>query len=463
MCIIKTESIKQAVYKLCYEANTHLSKRAYEKILAAYSSASTPVAKAHFASILENAKIAYEARRPLCQDTGQVLVFLYIGQNVQIVGDDLVEAVNSAVEKCYCENYFRKSVVKDALFNRENTKTNVPSIVYTEMVSGDKIRIDVLIKGAGSENKSQAKMLLPTSSKEDVKKYVADCILASGMSSCPPLFVGVGIGASFDRAGVMAKQALVMENYQSEEHEQFANEIKELVNNSVSNELGENYLLDVSVKSAQTHIACLPVSVCINCHSSREASCEITENGILFLDEGYDFVDVKPSSLLDYVKIDSSEIEKIRNLNNGDDVLLSGEIYVARDAAHARLFEMIARGEKLPFEIKDKIIFYAGPCPKNPNEVIGPVGPTTSSRMDKFAPDLYSMGLLATIGKGERGHEVYKALKENNAIYFTMTGGVASSVSRCVESSEIIAFDDLGAEAIYKLKVNSMPLRVCLG
>lgn len=460
MTMIDTKIIKEAVYKLCYEANIALSNKVYSKILNAYNSVSDKNVKMIYSSILKNAKIASEIQRPLCQDTGQVLVFLTIGQNVQIVGEDLESVINSAVEDCYIDNFFRKSVVKDALLSRVNTKTNTPAIIYSEIVSGDEIRIDILIKGAGSENKSKANMLLPTSSKEEIKRYIADCVLESGTNSCPPLFIGVGIGASFDKASLLAKKALLIDSSENKELDYFAKEIKNYINERAQKEFTQAYVLDLNIITAQTHIACLPVSVSINCHSSREASCIIKNNEISYLNKKYDFIEIEDDFFIDLKEVKTSEFEKIRNLKQNEHILLTGEIIVARDAAHARLLELINKNENLPVPIKDQIILYAGPCPSKQDEIIGPIGPTTSSRMDVFAPIFYEKGLLATIGKGERSLEVQDSIKKNSGVYFTITGGIASLLATKVEKSEIIAFEDLGAEAIYKLQVNKLPVKV---
>lgn len=460
MTTIDIEIIKKAVYKLCYDANIRLSNKVYSRILNAYNTVSHEEVKSIYASILQNAKVAFENQRPLCQDTGQVLVFLSIGQKVQLNGESIEKVVNEAVESCYTDNFFRKSVVKDALLERVNTKTNTPAIIYTEIADGNEIRIDVLIKGAGSENKSKAAMLLPTASKEEIKKYIADCVLESGISSCPPLFVGVGIGGSFDRASVLAKKALIMDLNENQELNSFAEEIKNYINENAPKEFCQSYVLDLNIITAQTHIACLPVSVTINCHSSREASCIIKNGEINYLNEKYDFSDVKEDNFPVLPEIKTTEIERIRNLKIGEQILLTGEIFVARDAAHLRLFEMIERNEKLPIEIKDKIIFYAGPCPSKPGETIGPIGPTTSSRMDRFAPTLYERGLLATIGKGERSQQVCDSIKKNSSVYFTLTGGIASLIASKVKKSELIAFEEFGAEAIYKLQVEKLPVKV---
>lgn len=460
MAVINTDLIKEAVYKLCYDANIRLNKNVYTKIVNAYQNSSSPEEKKTLSYILQNAKTAYEIKRPLCQDTGQVLVFLELGQNVHIEGEDLNEAINSAVQKSYEDNFFRKSIVKDALLKRENTKTNTPIIIYTDIVQGDSLKIDILIKGAGSENKSKSEMLLPTASKDEIKEYITKSVLESGTSACPPLFIGVGIGGTQDKSVLLAKRALITAN-EDEEIQDFAAEIKDYINKNAPKGFEGNYVLDLSIITAPTHIACMPVSISINCHSSRKMSCTIKNCKIIYNDNDYEFIEVENNDASSK-KINTSQINEIKNLKQGENIFLSGEIYVARDAVHKKLIELIKENKPLPIEIKDKIILYAGPCPSKPGEIIGPIGPTTSSRMDKYAPTLYDMGLLATIGKGERSEEVEEAIKRNSAKYFTLTGGIASLIAQKVTKSEILAFEELGAEALYKIEIGNLPVRVAI-
>lgn len=459
MIKINTDLIKEAVYKLCLEANTRLDKKSYEKILNAYNTTSDENLKTTFKYILKNAKKAFENKTALCQDTGQVIVFLTIGQNVFIEGEDLYNAINSAVERSYRENFFRKSTVKDALCDRTNTNTNTPVIIHTEIISGDEVRIEILIKGAGSENKSKSKMLLPTASKEDIKQFVAKSVIESGLSSCPPLFVGIGIGGTADKSAYLAKKAL-LKGDEKKEIKVFAEDIKEFINENSPADFPENYVLELNIISSPTHIACLPISVSINCHSSRKAGCIIKEGKIFYDIEDYAFIDPKINNANNSKKLNTSQTEEIQNLKEGDNILLSGELYIARDAAHKRIIELIEKKQKLPIEIKDKIIFYAGPCPAKPGTIIGPVGPTTASRMDNYAETLYNMGLLATIGKGERSENLKKIIRKNNGIYFTLTGGIASLISEKITKCNTIAFEELGAEAIYKIQVKNFPLKI---
>ena len=453
MSEISTKIIKEAIYKLCYEANTCLNDKVYSKVLNAYNQTNGEE-KQILKAILQNAKIAYENKMPLCQDTGQVIVFVEIGQNVKLTGEFIEDAINSAVEECYCNNYFRKSVVKNAVFDRENTKTNTPCIIYTNFVQGDEIKLQVLIKGAGSENKSKLEMMLPTSTEEDIVENVGKIILSAGENACPPMFVGIGIGATADKAFVMSKKVLLLN-----EEDNLGLKIKNYVNSKAPEKYKNTFVLDAKVLTDSTHIACMPVAVTINCHSERFSSCTIKNEEIIYEHKTPNFIDIEENSS-DKKIINTKDIEQIRELKQGDEVLLNGEIYVARDMAHKKLFDLMQNNKQLPIDIKDKIIFYAGPCPKKEGQISNSIGPTTASRMDKFAPYLYENGLLATIGKGNRSEGVVVSIKENKAKYFSIQGGVAAFLSEKIEKSEIIAFEELGAEAIYKLEVKNFPIKV---
>ena len=357
------------------------------------------------------------------------------------------EAINSAVEKCYIENFFRKSVVKNAVFNRDNTKTNTPAIIHTKIIQGDEINIKVLIKGAGSENKSKLEMMLPTSSQDEIVDKCSELILCAGKNACPPMIVGIGIGGTADKASILSKEVLICDNFTQEELE-----LAEKIKNKV-NEKG-NLVLDIKLKSIATHIACMPVSITINCHSDRFSSCSIKGDEIYYHHKTPNFISFEEKE--EAKEVYTNDIETIKALNIGEEVLLTGEIYVARDMAHKRMLE----AKELPIVIKDKIIFYAGPCPNSPDRVIGSIGPTTAGRMDKFAVELYDMGILATIGKGDRNKAVQEAIKRNNAKYFSVIGGIAALLADKVKKKEIIEYEDLGAEALYLIEVEKLPVKV---
>lgn len=468
--MISSEIIENAIYDLCVEANTVLNKDAFGKILNAYNAEENPDAKQALQLILQNAKMACEKKMPLCQDTGQVLVFVKIGEQCQV--ENLEKSINNAVSKAYEENFYRKSVVKNSLFKRINTKTNTPCIIYTELTQGKELEFNLLIKGAGSENVSKIAMLSPTATQDEILEFVVSVVKKAGDKGCPPYFIGVGIGGTMEYAGILSKKAMLLDENIDEEHKIFAEKIKATVNGlniGATGLGGTSTALDVKILTDFTHIACMPVAVTINCHSLRHAKCVIDEQSEQKASENrkpvhlitYSPYNLKePFNEPDTIKLNSSDIEQLKSLKQGQKVLLSGEIYTARDMAHKRLVDLIENGEKLPFELRDKIIFYAGPCPCAENCVVGSIGPTTSSRMDKFASILYQNGVLATIGKGGRSEEVEKTVKQVGGLYFTVIGGISCYLSEKFIKKELIAFEDLGAEAVYRFEVRDLPLRL---
>ncbi|MDD3435909.1 MAG: fumarate hydratase [Candidatus Gastranaerophilales bacterium] len=458
--MIDVKTIKKVVYDLCVQANTTLPDDVFTKILNAYNSEKNSDAKQALGLILQNAQMACEKKMPLCQDTGQVLVFL----KGKCFPENTYDAINEGVKKAYEENFFRKSTVKNALFDRTNTQTNTPCVIYTEITNSDDIEIELLIKGAGSENVSAAQMLSPTASEEEILEFAVSVVKKAGSKGCPPYFIGIGIGGTIECAGILSKKALLLDENIDENHENLAQKIKNAVNKlniGTAGLGGTSTALDVKILTGFTHIACMPVAVTVNCHSSRHAKNIIDRTGRVHLcttknKKAKSNVGLKAQPT---VKVKTSEIKQIQ-FKQGQNVLLSGEIYTARDAAHKRIVEMLQKGEKLPFDLKDKVIFYAGPCPCQEPCIVGSIGPTTSARMDKFAPILYKNGVIATIGKGERSEEVKKAIKQTGGVYFTVIGGIACYLSEKFKKKELIAFEDLGTEAVCRFEVEGLPLRV---
>lgn len=420
---ISSNVVYEAVYNLIKQANIMLPEKIYNKI----KHSNIDENKKNL--ILENARIAFINKRPLCQDTGQVTIFFEIGQNIAFEGDFIKDTINKAVEDCYRENFFRKSTCKDALYDRGNNGKNTPAIIHMDFIKEDKINILVGIKGGGAENMSTLKMFLPSSSKEEIFEYIKTTAEKAAKKSCPPLSIGIGIGGTIEKCASLAKRALY-----------FGDEI----------DLNINDVFEAKMLTSETHIASLPVCINVNCHSARYAAATISKDGIKYETKPYEFE--KTNTEAKGKQIDTCNIETIKNLQKGDEILLSGTVYTARDMAHKKLVEAIEKGEELPFDIQNTIIFYAGPCPKNETEIIGPIGPTTSSRMDKYAPVLFEKGVLAAIGKGER--------TINDGIYLEAIGGIASYMQKCVTSCEIVAYEEFGPEAIHKLTVEDLPLIV---
>ncbi|MBE7705978.1 MAG: hypothetical protein E7Z91_01870 [Cyanobacteria bacterium SIG30] len=425
--LIDTKEIYKIIYKLAKDANINLPLCVFEKIKNCNSDEDIKN------EILQNAYLAKTKSRPLCQDCGQVVVFIEIGQNIKLEGDYIEDVINKAISDCYTENYFRKSVVIDAINNRDNTKNNTPAIIHTKIIKEDEINILLALKGGGAENTCQIKMFNPTASKEEIFDFIRETAKNAIKFACPPISIGVGIGGVLETSCELAKKALF-------EGEDVDINLKDV--------------FEAKMLTTSTHIANLPVCVNINCHSSRFKKAHINfdnQNYKITFEED-NFTPKKIDLNKEYKKINTNNLEDFKELKIGEKILLSGTIYTARDMAHKRLVDLIKKEEKLPINLKDIFIFYAGPAPKKDNEVIGPVGPTTSKRMDNYAKILYDNGVFATIGKGDR--------QEDLKPYLTATGGVACLLQDCILKSEVVAFEDLGAEAIYKLEIKDMPLTV---
>lgn len=451
MIKIQSKNIEKAVYNLCVKANTEYNRYLYDLLFERFHSSVSNSDKIKYSNILNNIKLAHKTKRPLCQDTGQAIFFVKMGQCVSLEGNTLAESINLGVEKAYRENFFRKSVVKNALFCRDNTDSNTPAIIYTEFTNENTISIDMMIKGAGSENYSDIKMFKPATTKHEIFEFIKSTVISAGEKSCPPLVLGIGVGGTMDYAAVLSKKSFF--HIPDNKENLFIQELREYLSSVTDS------ILDVHLCTSQTHIASLPVAVTINCHSSRHASCVISETNIEYSQNACIFEDVDTRSS-DLREISTSDIEAVRSLKNGEHVLLTGEIYTARDAAHEKIIGFYDKHKSLPFEIRDKIIFYAGPCPATDDEVIGPIGPTTSARMDVFCEFMYSNGLLASIGKGERSDDARNTIKHYNGKYLTAQGGIACLLSKCVKKSEVIAFDELQTEAVRKLYVEKFPVNV---
>lgn len=452
MKIINTNLIEEAVYNLCLQANTQYDGNLYKTIFEHYSQTQDNIKKQKLQNILKNIKLANDTKRPLCQDTGQVMVFVEIGQESYIEGSSINNAINIAVKKAYQDNFYRLSVVENALFNRQNTNTNTPAIIYTDITEGSKIKIKLLIKGAGSENYSAVKMFKPSSEKEEIFEFVKQSIISAGEKSCPPLVLGLGIGGTMDSAAVMSKKAF-FKTQQTAEEQEFINELYKYLN------AFKDEVLDIKLMTSSTHIASLPAALTINCHSTRHAECTIDGTEITYCSNKTDYLEIQ-DTIKSAIEINTNDTERIKSLKIGDNILLTGDIYTARDAAHKRIVEYFKEYDKLPFDLNNKIIFYAGPCPAKPGEAIGPVGPTTSFRMDKFSEFMYSKGVIATIGKGERSKDTEETILKYGGKYFTAQGGIACLLAGCVKKSELVCFEELGTEAVRKLYVEKFPVRV---
>ncbi|HKW82128.1 MAG TPA: fumarate hydratase, partial [Burkholderiaceae bacterium] len=446
----------------------------------AYELEQSPAAKDAIAQILTNSKMCAEGRRPICQDTGIVNVFLKIGMDVRFEGfpAGIEEAVNDGVRKGYLnpDNLLRASIVADPHFERKNTKDNTPAVVHMQLVPGSTVDVQVAAKGGGSENKSKFVMMNPSDSLVD---WVLKTVPTMGAGWCPPGMLGIGIGGTAERAMLMAKQSL-MEDIDMHELKRRGpqNKVEELrielcdkinaLGIGAQGLGGLTTVLDVKISTYPTHAASKPVAMIPNCAATRHAHFVLDGSGPAYLDPPS--LDLWPDVhwAPDYnkskkVNLDTLTKEEVASWKPGDTLLLSGRMLTGRDAAHKRIQDMLAKGEKLPVDFTNRVIYYVGPVDPVRDEAVGPAGPTTATRMDKFTETMLAQtGLISMIGKAERGPVAIEAIKKHNAAYLMAVGGAAYLVSKAIRSAKVLAFEDLGMEAIYEFDVKDMPVTVAV-
>ncbi len=446
----------------------------------AYEVETSPAARDAIAQILTNSRMCAEGHRPICQDTGIVVAFVKIGMNARWDAKrTLDEMINEGVRRAYGlpENKLRASIVADPAGKRLNTKDNTPAVIHVEMVAGEGIDITVAAKGGGSENKSMFEMLNPSDS-------VADWVLAQvphmGAGWCPPGMLGIGIGGSAEKALLLAKESL-MEPIDMPELkargprnniEALRIEIHDRVNALCIGAQGLGGLttvLDVKIRDYPTHAASLPVAVIPNCAATRHVHFHLDGTGPARLDPpdlaSWPRVDWAPDAGTRRVDLDSLTRAEVAAWKPGERLLLNGKFLTGRDAAHKRICALLDAGEPLPagLSFKDRVIYYVGPVDPIGNEVVGPAGPTTASRMDRFTETmLEKAGLLAMVGKADRGPEAIEVIRRHKSAYLIAVGGAAYLVSKAIRSSRIVAFPDLGMEAVYEFEVHDMPVTVAV-
>ena len=436
-------------------------------------------AKAAMAQILVNSRMAALGRRPICQDTGTANVFLQIGHRARLeLSKPLQEVVDDATRRAYAldSNPLRASVVMDPLGSRKNSGDNTPAMLHVEMVEGDTVSVHVSAKGGGSENKAKFTVLNPSGSIAD---WVVATVETLGAGWCPPGMLGIGVGGSSDRAMLLAKQALndpidmpeLLRRGPKDRTEELRLEIHERVNAlgiGAQGLGGLTTVLDVKIRSFPTHAASLPVGLIPNCAATRHVHFTLDGSGPAVLTPP-DLSDW-PEILADKANADARKLDldalddaTLASLEPGQTLLLSGTLYTGRDAAHKRMVELLDKGEDLPVDLRGKAIYYVGPVDAVGDEVIGPAGPTTSTRMDKFTDRILSdTGLKLMVGKAERGPAAIEAIARHKAAYLIAVGGAAYLVSKAIREAEPIAFQDLGMEAIYRLRVEDMPVTVAV-
>jgi fumarate hydratase class I len=448
----------------------------------AYEREQSPAARDAMAQILINSRMCAEGHRPICQDTGIVNAFVKLGMDVRFEpgpGEepkDLQGMVDEGVRRAYLDpdNTLRASVLADPAGARTNTRDNTPAVVTVDLVRGATVEVTVAAKGGGSEAKSKFTMLNPSDSVVD---WVLKTVPTMGAGWCPPGILGIGIGGTSEKAMLLAKQSLMdpidIQDLEARGAKTTAEKLRLELYDKV-NRLGIGAqglgglttVLDVKVLDYPTHAANLPVAMIPNCAAMRHAHFVLDGSGPVFLD---------PPSLEDWpkltydvsgarrVNLDTVTREEAATWKPGEVLLLSGKLLTGRDAAHKRLTDMLKRGEKLPVDFRNRFIYYVGPVDPVRDEVVGPAGPTTATRMDKFTRQMLAeTGLLGMVGKAERGPEAVDAIREYRAVYLMAVGGAAYLVSKAIRGSRLLAFEDLGMEAIYEFDVKDMPVTVAV-
>ncbi|MEN5427260.1 fumarate hydratase [Stenotrophomonas pennii] len=478
MTSIKQEDLIQSIADALQYISYYHPVDYIKSLAAAYEREQSPAAKEAMAQILINSRMCAEGHRPICQDTGIVTVFLEIGMNVR--WDDATMGVedmaNEGVRRAYNhpENKLRASVLADPAGKRVNTRDNTPGVVNVKVVPGDHVEVIVAAKGGGSEAKSKFAMLNPSDSIVD---WVLKTVPTMGAGWCPPGMLGIGIGGTAEKAMLLAKESLMepidinelKARGASNRAEELRLELFDKVNAlgiGAQGLGGLTTVLDIKVKDFPTHAANLPVAMIPNCAATRHAHFTLDGSGPVMLD---------PPSLEDWpqitydaskgtrVDLDAITPADVASWKPGQTLLLNGKLLTGRDAAHKRIVEMLDKGEPLPVDLKGRFIYYVGPVDPVRDEVVGPAGPTTATRMDKFTRQvLEQTGLLGMVGKAERGPAAIEAIRDNKSAYLMAVGGSAYLVSKAIKAAKVVGFADLGMEAIYEFTVQDMPVTVAV-
>jgi len=446
----------------------------------AYEREQGPAAKDAIAQILTNSRMCAEGRRPICQDTGIVNVFLKIGMDVRFDGfaGSIEDAVNAGVRKGYLDNdnKLRASILADPIFERKNTGDNTPAVIHMTVVPGNKLDVTVAAKGGGSENKSKFIMLNPSDSIVD---WVLKTVPTMGAGWCPPGMLGIGVGGTAEKALMMAKEVLMepidmfdlVARGPANKLEEMRIELYEKVNAlgiGAQGLGGLTTVLDVKIATYPTHAAGKPVGMIPNCAATRHAHVTMDGSGPAYLEPPS--LDLWPDVHWqpDYnksLRVDMNTLTRaeVASWKPGQTLLLSGKMLTGRDAAHKRIQDMLAKGEKLPVDFTDRVIYYVGPVDPVRDEVVGPAGPTTATRMDKFTEMMLAQtGLIGMIGKAERGPAGIEAIKKHGVAYLMAVGGAAYLVAKAIKGAKVVGFADLGMEAIYEFEMQDMPVTVAV-
>ncbi|KIF81388.1 fumarate hydratase [Noviherbaspirillum autotrophicum] len=480
MTIIKQEDLIESIAAALQYISYYHPVDYIQHLARAYEVEQSPAAKDAIAQILTNSRMCAEGKRPICQDTGIVNVFLKIGMDVRFEGfkGSIEDAVNEGVRRGYNnpDNVLRASVVADPQFERKNTRDNTPAVIHMELVPGNKVDVQVAAKGGGSENKTKFVMLNPSDSLID---WVMKTVPTMGAGWCPPGMLGIGIGGTAEKAMLMAKQSLMddIDMYELKKRgpqnklEELRIELCDRINAlgiGAQGLGGLTTVLDVKINMYPTHAASKPVAMIPNCAATRHGHFVLDGSGPAY---------IEPPSLSEWpnvhwtpdtekskrIDLNTLTREEVASWKPGQTLLLNGKMLTGRDAAHKRIQDMLAKGEQLPVDFTNRVIYYVGPVDPVRDEVVGPAGPTTATRMDKFTDMmLEKTGLISMIGKAERGPVAIESIKKHKSAYLMAVGGSAYLVSKAIKSAKVVGFADLGMEAIYEFEVKDMPVTVAV-
>ena len=483
MTIIRQEDLIQSIADAFQYISYYHPLDYIQALGEAYAREESPAAKDAIAQILTNSRMAAEGHRPICQDTGIAVVFLKVGMNVQWDAKMSVqEMIDEGVRRAYNhpDNKLRASVLLDPAGKRQNSKDNTPAVVHYEVVAGDEVEVICAAKGGGSENKTKMVMLNPSDSIVD---WVLKTVPTMGAGWCPPGILGIGIGGTPEKAMLLAKESLMdpvnihelrakaASGATLSRVEELRLELMEKVNAlgiGAQGLGGLTTVLDVKIMDYPTHAASLPVAMIPNCAATRHVHFHLDGSGPAHLPtpklEDWPQVTWKAdTNVATRVNLDTLTKEEVASWKPGQILLLNGKMLTGRDAAHKRIADMLEKGEKLPVDFTNRVIYYVGPVDPVRDEVVGPAGPTTATRMDKFTDMMLGQtGLLAMVGKAERGPAAIEAIKRHQSAYLMAVGGAAYLVAKAIKGSKVVGFADLGMEAIYEFDVRDMPVTVAV-
>jgi fumarate hydratase class I len=477
MALIKNDDLTQSVADALQYISYYHPPDFIRSLAEAWEKEQSPAAKDALAQIIYNSRLCAEARRPICQDTGIVVVFLRVGMDVQWEkGADIEALINLGVRRAYThpDNVLRASIVNPPFGARKNTGDNTPAVIHTELVPGDKLEVIVTAKGGGSENKSRFANLNPG---ENIVDWVLETVPTLGAGWCPPGILGIGIGGTAEKAMLLAKQSLmapidmprIRESGPQDEIEKLRLELYEKVNAlgiGAQGLGGLTTVVDVKINSYPTHAASLPVALIPNCAANRHVEFTLDGSGPAELTplhaEDWPDISWQPESTSKRVNLNDIGKQQIASWKPGEQLLISGTILTGRDAAHKRIKKLLDEGKPLPVDFANKFIYYVGPVDPVGKEAVGPAGPTTATRMDSYTEMMLSQGLLGMIGKAERGPEAIAVIKKYGAVYLIAIGGAAYLVSKAIRKAKVVAFEEMGMEAIYEFEIEDMPVTVAV-